>query len=201
MRQAIAKYPLHLIEEYLTRWLGSSGGKQLRVPDIWGFLRGFTASFLTIGLLTYLSYHTQFFVSNRLPTLIPSFASSAVLLYGAADLTASMPRNFVFGYLLVDLMCISLKKLFICLLPTEDHLIWFQIAFGLSLSMLLMELTNTTHPPAAASALIILSGGPTIYNLGFMFLVTPILFGLTVQFVVALIVNNIGRRYPEYWFS
>ncbi|KAK9721367.1 hypothetical protein K7432_003474 [Basidiobolus ranarum] len=67
--------------------------------------------------------------------------------------------------------------------------------------MLFMEITNTTHPPAAASALIILSGGPEVYKLGYLFLVTPILFGMTVMFIIALIVNNIGRRYPVYWFS
>ncbi|KAJ3343166.1 hypothetical protein HDU93_009716 [Gonapodya sp. JEL0774] len=64
-----------------------------------------------------------------------------------------------------------------------------------------MQLTRTTHPPGGATALIATTGGPAIYRMGFMYVVTPVLLGTTLMLAVAVIVENIQRRYPVYWIK
>jgi CBS-domain-containing membrane protein len=65
-----------------------------------------------------------------------------------------------------------------------------------------MLLTKTLHPPAGATALIAIIGGPKIHSLGFLFPFIPAGAGAVVLLFVALIVNNISKdkKYPEYWF-
>jgi len=72
---------------------------------------------------------------------------------------------------------------------------------GMSLALLAMQLTSTTHPPAGATALII-AGMPTLPRwYGFSFVVT-VMMGSTVMLLVALLVNNLNPRrngYPTFW--
>ncbi|KAF9205057.1 hypothetical protein BGZ49_004533 [Haplosporangium sp. Z 27] len=60
---------------------------------------------------------------------------------------------------------------------------------------------NVIHPPASATALIAVSGGESIYHLGYWYVLCPIALGVALMMIVALIVNNIGRRYPTHWWN
>ncbi|KAG0241577.1 hypothetical protein BGW41_005737 [Actinomortierella wolfii] len=62
-------------------------------------------------------------------------------------------------------------------------------------------LTQTVHPPASATALIAVTGGDTIYNLGYWYVLCPVGLGITMMLIVAIIGNNIARRYPMHWWS
>lgn len=72
----------------------------------------------------------------------------------------------------------------------------YVMALGVGLSIGLMMLTKTTHPPAGADPLIIIQGG---YNLSFI--INPVLVGTLVIAVMALIINNLipKRHYPSFW--
>ena len=61
-------------------------------------LAGFFSA-ITIGVLTLLTYKTQFGIF-----LIASFGSSMVLLYGYPESPFAQPKNIFFGHLLTSLV-------------------------------------------------------------------------------------------------
>ncbi|WP_448635834.1 HPP family protein [Pedobacter panaciterrae] len=60
-----------------------------------------------------------------------------------------------------------------------------------------MQITKTLHPPGGATALIAVIGSEKIKALGYMYVLSPVLSGIMILFLVALIFNNLRhRRYP-----
>jgi CBS-domain-containing membrane protein len=62
-----------------------------------------------------------------------------------------------------------------------------------------MLLTNTIHPPAGATALLAVTNEQTA-GLGW-FLFPVMLLGAVLMQVAAVVVNNVQRRYPLYWWT
>jgi len=123
--------------------------------------------------------------------LIGSFGASAVLIFGATNSPLAQPRNLVFGHLISAIVGVCIYKLI------PDHL-WLSSALSVSLSIVLMQITKTMHPPGGATALIANIGSEKIKNLGFYYILSPVMSGVIILFIVAMIVNNIPkhRNYP-----
>ncbi len=67
-------------------------------------------------------------------------------------------------------------------------------------AVFVMDITRSTHPPGAGTALIAITGGPPIWALGYHYVVTNI--GASIVFIAwACIGNNLStnRSYPLYW--
>lgn len=62
-----------------------------------------------------------------------------------------------------------------------------------------MALTKTVHPPAGATALLAVVDN-NLLDIGW-FLIPVVLLGCALMLGVALIVNNIERRFPIYWWT
>lgn len=62
-----------------------------------------------------------------------------------------------------------------------------------------MLLTNTVHPPGGASA-VLAATDPVITAMGWYF-VGLVLWGATLMVTVGLIINNIQRQFPIYWWT
>lgn len=62
-----------------------------------------------------------------------------------------------------------------------------------------MGLTKTVHPPAGATAMLAVAE-PRVSSLGW-FLVPVVCLGVTFMMTVAIIINNIQRRFPIYWWT
>ena len=62
-----------------------------------------------------------------------------------------------------------------------------------------MQFTKTTHPPAGATALLV-AVDDSIYALGWYYL-PVVLLSSTMVLVSALLVNNVQRRYPTFWWE
>lgn len=62
-----------------------------------------------------------------------------------------------------------------------------------------MQMTATTHPPAGATALLAAVNDEVI-AIGWYYL-PVILLSSALVLVSALLINNIQRRYPVYWFE
>jgi CBS-domain-containing membrane protein len=62
-----------------------------------------------------------------------------------------------------------------------------------------MLLTNTVHPPGGASA-VLAATDPAITAMGWYF-AGLVLWGTTLMVVVGLVVNNIQRQFPMYWWT
>lgn len=83
--------------------------------------------------------------------LIGSFGASAVLIYGVPMGELSQPRNLVGGHVISALVGVVAYNLF------PDHLV-LASALAVATAIAAMMVTNTTHPPGGATALIAVIG-------------------------------------------
>lgn len=123
--------------------------------------------------------------------LIGSFGASAVLVFGATNSPLAQPRNLVFGHLISATIGVTLCKL-------VPDMLWLSSALAVSLSIVAMQITRTMHPPGGASALIANIGSEQIKGLGYGYVLYPVMSGVVVLLLVALVVNNLpqDRNYP-----
>lgn len=156
----------------------------------------FSGIFSFIGIFTVIviEHHTDFLM------VVASFGASAVLLYDYIDTPLAQPRNAFGGHLVSSLIGVSLNKLFI--LSQADYYYKPLVgALSVSLSIIIMGLTKTSHPPGAASALIAVMGPKSILDKGYMYVIHPISTGILIMIFIAVVFNNFvsKRVYPKYW--
>jgi hypothetical protein len=137
------------------------------------------------------------------PLIVASIGASAVLLFSTFESPLAQPRNALGGQMLSALVGIAVTRLFALspsFLVTDPpsqaygyrRLDWLAAALGMSLSLLVMELTGTVHPPGGATALIC-AITPSAYHLEWRFLL--VLFAsICLMLCFALIFGNLGRR-------
>ena len=155
------------------------------IDHLWTFL----GAFLGIGLIGYIQSLTLPQADNVF--LIGSFGASAVLVFGATNSPLAQPRNLVFGHLFSAIIGVTVQ----CFIPDT---LWLAAALAVSLAIVVMQITRTMHPPGGATALIATIGSVHIKELGFLYVLTPVMSGVLILLVVALVVNNIpqDRSYP-----
>jgi CBS-domain-containing membrane protein len=127
---------------------------------------------LTILLIQWLSR------SVHTPLLIAPFGASCVVLFLSPDSEFARLRNMLGGYLIGSIVGLAL----LALLPG----LWWTAAPAVGLTIALMRLTHTVHPPAAAQPLVILLAQPSWH-----FLLVPTLPGIALL-VVAAWVYHLG---------
>ncbi|AOC95739.1 HPP family protein [Flavobacterium anhuiense] len=153
----------------------------------WSFL----GSFVGIGILAYLE--SSQFTGSDVVYLIGSFGASSVLIYGIIQSPFSQPRNLIGGHLISAFIGVTVNKL-------VPDIVWITAPLAVSLSIIFMQITKTLHPPGGATALIAVTGSAQIKGLGYMYVISPVLVGVLILFVIALIFNNItpSRSYPSH---
>lgn len=154
----------------------------------------FIGAFVGIGLIGYLQ--SSYLAANDNIFLVGSFGASAVLIYGVVNSPLAQPRNLVGGHLVSAVLGVTVNQL----VPVP----WLAAALAVSSSIVLMQVTKTLHPPGGATALIAVTGSEEIKNLGYMYVLNPILSGVMILLVVALYCNAAAnRRYPtnKHWFK
>ena len=105
------------------------------------------------------------------------------------------------GHFLSALTGICITKLF-RLLPTTvrfDSMRWLAGSLSTATAISVMQFTKTTHPPAGATALLV-AVDDSIYALSWYYL-PVVLLSSTMVLVSALLVNNVQRRYPSFWWE
>jgi len=153
----------------------------------WSFL----GSFVGIGILAYIqSIH---FKGNDAVYLIGSFGASSVLVYGIIQSPFSQPRNLVGGHVISAIVGVTTHKL-------APDIIWIAAPLAVSFAIILMQITKTLHPPGGATALIAIIGSDKIKSLGYMYVISPVLVGVLILLITALIFNNMtaNRYYPTH---
>jgi CBS-domain-containing membrane protein len=77
--------------------------------------------------------------------------------------------------------------------------IYLAAALAVGLSIGAMHYLRCLHPPGGATALVAVLGGESIHQLGYTFLLSPVLFNALVILVVAVLLNLpfSWRRYPR----
>lgn len=149
----------------------------------------FVGSFIGIGSIAYLQ-------SDKLPTadviyLIGSFGASSVLVYGVIQSPLAQPRNLIGGHLVSAIIGVTVQKF-------APDILWITAPLAVSLSIVFMQITKTLHPPGGATALIAVTGSPAIKNLGYGYVLAPVVTGVLILLLAAVIFNNVtsNRIYP-----
>jgi hypothetical protein len=124
--------------------------------------------------------------------------AAAVLDFYAIESPLAQPRNAVLGQVISAVTGVAIAKLF-ALSPHFEAVRWLGAALACASATALMALTGTAHPPAGATALLAVLDDD-ITRLGW-FVLLPLLLGCGLMLSVALLVNNVQRRFPFYWWS
>lgn len=104
----------------------------------------------------------------------------------------------IFGQLIALIVGVGLTKLF-AMSPRHEELLWLVGALSCATTTTLMTLTNTVHPPAGATALLLAVDPKAIAVGWFMFPV--VLLGIALMLCTALVLNNIQRQFPRHWWT
>ena len=138
-------------------------------------------STLTIGVLTFLTYKTDYGIF-----LIASFGSSMVLLYGYPESPFAQPKNIFFGHLLTSI--VGIVFVYFVHLP-----IFVSIPLAVGFGVGLMILLNVTHPPAGGNPIIVIVG-----SVSFDYLLSPVITGSIIIIISAIIINRfiLKKSYP-----
>jgi CBS-domain-containing membrane protein len=175
MRGGQQRQPRHSISWILWSWLGA---------------------FLGIALIGFFADLLPLPFTDRI-FLIGSFGASAVLLFGTPHAPFAQPRNLLLGHLVSAFAGVVAARY----VPLP---LVVQAALAVATAILLMHITISLHPPGGATALIAVIGSDSVRELGFMYLLTPVLAGTLLMLLVALLVNNLSmdsaRHYPRHWW-
>ena len=139
-------------------------------------------SIITIGILTLLTYKTDFGVF-----IIASFGSSMVLLFGYPESPFAQPKNVFFGHLLTAVVGIF----FLHFIPLP---LFITIPMAVGFGVGLMILFNVTHPPAGGNPIIVIIGGVSVE-----YLLSPVISGSIIIIIFAVILNRLilKKKYPN----
>lgn len=121
---------------------------------------------------------------------VAPMGASAVLLFGLPNSPLAQPWSIVGGNLVAGVIGVT-TAMYVPSLP---------LACGIAacLAILVMFQLRCLHPPSGAVALTAILGGNGVQQLGYHFILTPVLLNSVCLALLALIFNNLaGRRYPH----
>ena len=138
-------------------------------------------SFITILILTVLSYKTEYGIF-----LIASFGSTMVLLFGYPESPFAQPKNIFFGHLITALSGLF----FLYFIPMPIYIL---IPLAVGAGVFLMIFFNVTHPPAGGNPIIVIMGSVSLD-----YIISPILSGTLIILVFGIIINRLilKKKYP-----
>ncbi|KAJ6535016.1 HPP family protein [Mycena capillaripes] len=192
--------PLARLPHWTSRWFGYRSKPPPKQPNYVVWFWSFLGAFLGLSVLQVVFSYPQYFLRRHVPSIIASYAGSAVLCYGAIDAAFAQPRAVMGGHFISAVIGVCIAKLF-ALLPTErlDQLRWLAGSLSAATAIVAMQITDTTHPPAGATALLA-AVSPEVYPMGWYY-IPVILLSSTLVLLSALLINNIQRQYPVFWLA
>ena len=138
-------------------------------------------------------YSSSFFVQGTsLYLIVASMGASAVLLFAVPHGPLSQPWSLIGGHLVSAVIGVSCAKF------VPDVFIAAPLAVGLAVST--MYYLHCIHPPGGATALSAVVGSSAVHELGYQFILTPVLINVIAIISVAIVFNYFfkWRRYPAY---
>ncbi|AYA76454.1 HPP family protein [Bacillus sp. Y1] len=137
--------------------------------------------FLAVSIICILAF------SSNYSMVIGPLGASSILVFAAHNGPLSQPRQVIGGYILSTVTGLLIWSIFGKSL--------FIIILSLVIVLILMALTKTIHPPAAASALVAIN-----FETGWGYLI-PVFIGIFLLVFVSMLYNNLfpKRQYPKHW--
>ncbi|KXG50066.1 uncharacterized protein PGRI_060330 [Penicillium griseofulvum] len=188
----------HLVPRPVAYMLGYRDRPPKPIGNILIALWSLLGAFCGVALVASVSKRVPAFEARDAPTIIGSFGAAAVIEFGAIESPFAQPRNAILSQVIACFFGVSISKLF-ALDPRAEAYTELGGALACGLTTAVMLLTNTTHPPAGATAVLAVTHAQTV-ALGW-WLFPVMLLGVSLMQVAAVIINNVQRRYPLYWWT
>lgn len=203
LNPVIPRQRLYLLPNFVSHWFGyrsPSSKPQPRLPNIGAWISAFVGGFIGIAIITHVFAHLPPLGGHQVPVVVASLGAAAVLEYNVIESPLSQPRNLILGHLLSAVVGVAITKAFEHLPQARfDELRWLAGSISVGLASAVMSATKTVHPPAGAAALLA-STSPDITALGWWYLLL-VLLAASLMCASALVVNNLTRRWPLYWWT
>jgi CBS domain-containing membrane protein len=124
------------------------------------------------------------------PVMVAPVGASAVLLFAVPSSPLAQPWSLLGGNIVAALVGVTVARL------VPDPVIAAALAGAIAIG--LMMSLRCLHPPSGAIALTAVLGGAPIHELGYGFVLWPVLGNSVLLLAAALLFNNLtGRRYPH----
>jgi len=195
-KHALASWPA-----WASRWLGYRAQPPPKPRQYTIIIWAFIGAFCGLSVLQAVFGHAEYFIERGVPAIVASYGASAVLAYAAVEAPLAQPRAIIGGHFLSALTGVIINTLF-GLMRDPERLAqyqWLNASLSTSVAIVVMLVTETVHPPAGATALLPATN-PSISSLGWYYLPVVLLSSALIV-AVALVTNNIERRYPMYWIK
>ncbi|KAJ5908323.1 hypothetical protein N7495_001005 [Penicillium taxi] len=186
---------------WISHWLGYRSEKPEPLSTwriaAWSII----TSFCALSILQAIFNYSHYFTSRHVPGIVASYGASAVLVFGSIESPLAQPRALIFGHFFSALTGLCVTKLF-SLMPDQarfENFRWLAASLSTAIAIVVMQLTGTTHPPAGATALLPATNDD-VWNLSWYFL-PVVLLSSAILMACALLLNNVNRRYPVFWFT
>ncbi|ORX80887.1 HPP-domain-containing protein [Basidiobolus meristosporus CBS 931.73] len=170
------------------------------MPPYSHLFSSWAATFTGIAITGLLTWNAKIFSHfDGAPVLIGSWGASSVLMYVALDSPLGQPYNALVGGTISAFVGVTIGKIFNAGCSEDMCYLWLQAALAVSLAIVCMMVTRSVHPPGAATALITITAGQHIREVGYFFIISPVLIGTLILIIVAVLFDNVFRKYPRYW--
>ncbi|KAI9818384.1 MAG: hypothetical protein M1827_000442 [Pycnora praestabilis] len=199
LNRFVPRSRLNFLPWPISRFLGyrnTPQRKEIGNVVVWGW--SFLGAFCGIALIEGVVQSSPLLQAHHPPIIIGSIGAAAILEYNTIESPLAQPRNSVLGQVIATVIGVGITRLF-QLSPRFEELRWLAGALSVGTASACMGLTKTTHPPAGATALLA-AVNPEITDLGW-FLVPLILISSLLMLASALVINNIQRQFPAYWWT
>lgn len=123
-------------------------------------------------------------------TLVASMGASAVLLFAVPHGALSQPWPVLGGHTVSAFIGVTCAKF----IPDPT----LAAALAVALAIGVMHYLNCIHPPGGATALSAVTSGAAVHQLGYQYLLTPVLLNTVTILLIAVVFNYPfrWRRYP-----
>lgn len=143
-----------------------------------------------VSIVLLIEITTHLVGADHAPLIVASMGASAVLLFAVPHGQLSQPWPVVAGHVTCAAIGVASARLI------DSPAVAAGCAVGISI--LAMHQFKFIHPPAGATALTAVIGGPTVTSMGYDFVWRPVLINAIVMVTVAVAFNAPfrWRRYP-----
>ena len=122
--------------------------------------------------------------------IVPSMGATAVLLFAAPKAPFSQPWNVFGGHIISAIIGVACFQLI-----SDSHI---AAAASVGFAIWAQYYLRCIHPPGGATALAAVIGSTQIHDLGYLYVVTPVLINTLIMLIVAVAFNALfsWRYYP-----
>lgn len=156
--------------------------KRFYEKNVLAFLAAFGAT-ICITLLSFLNLHFN------APWLMASFGATMVILFTLPTSPLARPKNIIIGHIITTLIGLVMLKF----IGVNE----WSLGLAVGVSIFLMVMTDTLHPPAGANPLIVMLTHQS-WDFLFMPVFSGTLFIVLIGYLYHLLVSK--TPYPSRWF-